>query len=170
MGKGLPRSRRHPSPFAPAIRLDQSFEVTLDNLDGATGVAWETAPIGDFPAGNILILGAVLNATMTKDTANIIDAFNGDFSVGTTATTDTTLDGTDVDVIPSTATGTASGGSRVIRGASTASVGGTVFDNTDGSLELNLNVLIDDASIDADDQSVTVAGTLHLVYAILGDD
>lgn len=45
-----------------------------------------------------------------------------------------------------------------------------ILDNTDGSLELNLNLLIDDANISADSQSLTASGELHIVYSVLGDD
>ena len=45
-----------------------------------------------------------------------------------------------------------------------------MLDNTDGSLELNLNLIIDDAAVSADDQDFTVDGYVDLIYAVLGDD
>ena len=53
-------------------------------------------------------------------------------------------------------------------GFSTAN--GAIFNNTDGSLELNLNVLVDDADIDADDIPCTADGELFIAYIMLGDD
>jgi hypothetical protein len=46
----------------------------------------------------------------------------------------------------------------------------TILDNTDGSLEINLNVLINDASISADAQAATADGYIVLSYIVLGDD
>jgi len=45
-----------------------------------------------------------------------------------------------------------------------------IFDNTDGSLEINLNLIIDDATISADDVEFTASGVLEIVYCVLGDD
>lgn len=175
MGKGLPRSTRRLSPdTVPAqavIKQTFALSALALSMTGATGVGWGTAVLGDLPEGNILVLGAIAYVQVTKDAAasGIQAAFDGDFSVGTTATADATLSGTDVNIIPSSALGAATAGvSPVARGASTAAP--AILDNTDGSLELNLNLLIDDANISADAQAVTVDGYVTLVYTVLGDD
>ena len=47
----------------------------------------------------------------------------------------------------------------------------TIFDNTDGSLELNLNLLIDEPAITNDTTAAfSVNGVVHLAYVVLGDD
>lgn len=170
MVKGLIRSLKRGGTKAPIQRVNIPVSATLSNFDGASGVAWDTAVIGDFPEGNVLVLGAVLNLTAVEAHAGILDTFSGNIAVGTTATADSTLATTEVDIIPSTAFGPAVSSSTAVRAVSTASIGGTVFDNTDGSLELNMNVTIADASISADNASMTFTGVLSLVYVMLQDD
>jgi hypothetical protein len=139
-------------------------------VDGATGVGFGSAVLGDLPEGNILLLGAIAYLQFTKGAGatGVQDAFDGDYSVGTTATADATLSGTDVNVIPSSALGAATSGvSPVARGANGTPA---MLDNTDGSLELNLNLLIDDANISADDQGLTAEGYVELLYSVMGDD
>ena len=88
--------------------------------------------------------------------------------IGSAPTADATLSGSEVDIIASTALGAATAGvSPRARGTNATQV---ILDNTDGSLELNLNLLIDDANISADSQSLTASGELHIVYSVLGDD
>jgi len=138
-------------------------------VDG-TAVGFGTLPVGDFPAGNILFLGAAAYITTTKDDADISDTFNGDFAIGTTPLSDGTMTAGDVDLVPSTATTVAAAGvSPRTRGVSATAVAGTIYDNTDGSLELNLNLLIDDADI-SDDGAVLVDLDLDITYVVLGDD
>jgi hypothetical protein len=170
--KGLIRTLARGKPQNQAVRK-QRVKLTAKaiQVDGATGVGWGTAVIGDLPEGNILILGAAAYLQFTKAAAasGIQAAFDGDYSIGTTATADATLSGTDVNIIASSALGAATAGvSPVARGISAAP--GAPLDNTDGSLELNLNLLIDDANISADDQDLTVTGVVDIVYVVLLDD
>lgn len=169
--KGLLRSlKRNPSRQA-VVKQAIAVEAVAIQVDGATGVGFGTAVIGDFPQGNILLLGAVSYLRFTKAAAasGIQAAFDGDYSIGTTPTADATLASGDINVVPSTAIGAATAGvSPVARGASSAAP--AILDNTDGSLELNLNLLIDDANISADDQNLTVDGVVHIAYIVLGDD
>lgn len=170
MSKGLPRSLVRATPIAAVI---QKIRVPIDHtvtVDGATGVGFGTVVVAGLPEGNILFLGAVSYATVTKaaGATGITATFDGDYSIGTTATADATITGTDANVIASTALGAATAGvSPTARGANATSA---VFDNTDGSLELNLNLLIDDAAISANDQDVVVTGSILLSYVVLGDD
>jgi hypothetical protein len=124
--------------------------------------------IGDLPAGNILILGAVSYVQITEASAGITATFDGDVSIGSTPTADVTLAGTDVDIMPSTPLGAATSSvSPRVRGVLAAPF---TLDNTDGSAELNLNVLIDDAAISADDAVASAVVDLFLLYSVLGDD
>jgi hypothetical protein len=133
--------------------------------DGAPGFG--TVVIGDFPEGNILLLGAVGYIKLTTASGTIIATFDGDFSIGSTPTADNALAGTDVDIIPSTPLNPATAKvSPLVRAINAAQ---SILDNTDGSLEINLNVLIDDASISGA-AAFTVDGVLILSYVVLGDD
>ncbi len=124
--------------------------------------------VGDLPAGNILFFGAAAYLQFTKLDAGTTATFDGDYSVGTTATADATLSTTDANIIGSSALGAATAGvSPVVRGEGATAV---MLNNTDGSLELNLNLIMDDAVVSADDQDFTVTGYIDRVYAVLGDD
>jgi hypothetical protein len=174
MGKGLARSlARGKSAVAPIIKQTIGLDdVAITVAAASTAVGFGTAVIGDFPAGNILFLGAVSYLRFTTADTDLTATFDGDYSIGTAPTADVTLSGSEVDVIPSTALGAATARvSPVARGASAAAQTGVIFDNTDGSLELNLNLLIDAASI-ADDTSatLTVDGVVYVSYIVLGDD
>ncbi len=172
MGKGLPRSMSRGNPLKQEV-MRQVFtaEDLAITVDGATGVGWGTAVLGDLPAGNILLLGAVSYLSFTTASASVQAAFDGDYSIGTAPTADASLSGSEVDIVPSTALGAATAKvSPRARGVSTTSLNGAILDNTDGSLELNLNLLIDDANISADDVAFTADGELILLYAVLGDD
>lgn len=172
MTKGLERSRRRGPPASQNVaRVDLPVrgKVISTTDTGAPG-AWGTVVLGDVPEGNLVLLGALMNLRLTKNDGNIIDAFNGNVALGTAPTADVTLGGAEVDLLPSTAlvTGVAgvSNGNRV---PGAATLAGTVFDNTDGSLELNLNLFIPDASSSAN-SSLTLEGVVHLIFAVLGDD
>jgi hypothetical protein len=172
MTKGLPRSLKNgPKEIKPIVRADISFVDTVLQVDGATGVGWGTVVAEGLPEGNILIVGAVLDVTIDEQgDAGISDTFNGDIGVGSTPADDGTITAGDVDIIPSTATPAAVAGVSTVRATSTPTESGTILDNTGGTLELNVNLLIDDADISADDIDLLVNGTLHLSYIVLGDD
>jgi hypothetical protein len=173
MGKGLPRSLKHASlehiiPQKVSLQINEIITVAATGSAVGIGVA---AVIGDFPEGNICILGAVARLAFagSGSDANLTDTWNGDFAIGSAPNTDGTLSGSEVDVIPSTAIGPAV--AEVIAATRATLSAPVTLDNTDGSLEINLNMLIDAADI-TDDESVdiTVTGTLDLTYQVLGDD
>lgn len=173
MAKGLPRSIAHakagtePSPRR--VRYDvKNLALSISSVTTADGSG--TVVVGDFPEGNILYLGGIAYLRFSTTDADITSAvWEGDYSIGTTATADTTLDGTDVNLIASSAVGPAvSKISPVTRGAGATLA---MFDNTDGSLEVNLNAKVDAAHIgDGATGSFTVDGYVELVYIVLGDD
>jgi hypothetical protein len=79
-------------------------------------------------------------------------------------------DAGDADIIPATTiTAATNKVSTVLRGASTDALGGGIIDNTDGSLELNLNVIIDDTAISGA-AAFLANGSVHVAYIVLGDD
>lgn len=172
MSKGLRRSISRGSKLSQSI-IKQTFRFkdAAIEVDGASGVGFGSLILGDLPEGNIMFLGAAINMAFLEADAGIVDTFSGDFSVGTTPADDGTLSLGDVDIIPSTAIGAAVAGAILtVRATHTAAVTGTVYDNTAGALELNFNMLIDDASISADDTIVTLNGELYIAYIMLGDD
>lgn len=173
MVKGLARSISRGAPArAPIIK--QTFKVTNGSLtvDGASGVGFGSLVIGDLPAGNILLLGAVAYFQFAGPTsASVADDWEGDYGVGTTPAGDATITGADIDVIGSTAIAAATAElSPMTRGVAATATNAAILDNTDGSLELNLSLLVDDADIGADDLVFTVNGHLIISYVVLGDD
>ena len=171
MSKGLVRSLGRANPQAAAVvkqRIKVS-NVSLSVVDGAPG--YGTVVIGDLPQGNILFLGAISYLSFTTSDADVTATFDGDYSIGTVPTADSDVaDSGEADIIPSTALGAATAKvSPVVRGASTDAIGGGIIDNTDGSLEINLNLLIDDAAISGA-AIFTVNGYVEVLYSVLGDD
>ena len=172
MGKGLPRSLARGAPqrqdiIRQVVKIDRTVAVT------ATGAAvgFGTGVIGDLPEGNILFLGAVcyLQLSGSGSDANLDATWDGDFSVGTAPTADVTLSGAEVDIIGSTALGAAT--AEVSPRVRAVNATQAMLDNTDGSLELNLNVLIDAANIvDGATVNLTARGTLQLAYVVMLDD
>jgi hypothetical protein len=171
MGKGLPRSLSGNSPKQIIHRAMLPLRSVLISTLGATGVGWGTAPIGGFPQGNILFLGAACSLSFAGSGADagLGDTWAGDFSVGTTPADDATITGADVDLIPSTPLAPATAeASPITRGVSTANA--VIHDNTAGALSINLNLLIDDVDISADGVPILVDGFVALSYVVLGDD
>lgn len=172
--KGYPRGNSRAIPLAAPI-VKKRIKVTdlaLVVANGSSAPGIGTAVIGAFPEGNILLLGAL--AQLKFDATGDTDAsatWNGDYAIGTAPNADADLsDATDIDVVQSTAVGPAVARvSPVTRGTSATAGSGNIVDNTDGSLELNLNVMVDDADQTAA-VSLTVNGFVDLAYIVLGDD
>lgn len=166
--KGLKRTlSRNPVQQA-IVKQTIKFKNLPISVAGTTGVGFGTAVIGDFPAGNILFHGAVAYAQFTTADSDVQATFDGDYSIGTVPTADTDVsDSGEADIVASAALGAATSGvSPVVRSTNATQA---IFDNTDGSLELNLNLLIDDANISGTG-SFTVTGQLYICYTVLGDD
>lgn len=167
MGKGLPRSLARGKGKTTVRKHVVKFTDLAVSVAGTSGVGFGSAVIGDFPEGNILILGAAGYASLYTADADVQATFDGDIAVGTTPADDGTVTGADVNILPSTALGAAtSGQSPTVRSVSATAA---MVDNTDGSLEMNLNVLIDDANISGTG-SFTATGYVEVLYAVMLDD
>lgn len=172
MTKGLPRSLKRASGLVAPIKKDTILVGSAVSVTAAgAAVGFGAAVIGDFPQGNILVLGSVANFAFAGPTSgNLVDTWNGDFSLGTTPTADVTLSGTEVNLLASSAIGPAT--AEVFAKARYAGVvTPALYDNTDGSLEINLNLLVDAADItDGATVAITVTGEYYITYIVLGDD
>ena len=175
MAKGLPRSlRAGPDRDKLVVKKDYVISGSLDITGVAATVDAGTFVISGLPQGNLLLLGAVAYVSVDAGAdVHVIDNWAGDYGIGTIPNADVDLaDAGDDDIIPSTAlaAGAADKLAPLTRGASTATEQ-IIIDNTDGSLELNLNLLIDDNVItDAEVGTFVVTGTLHVAMIVLGDD
>ena len=173
--KGLQRStKRGPKETQHIVRDVVNLSGLSFEVDGASGVGWGTVQIGDFPEGNICLLGIVANLQFSGPggDAGLVDTWAGDYGVGSTPATDGTITAGDVDLVPSTALAAATAEvSPKTRGVQAdGAFAGVVLDNTAGGLEVNVNLLVDDANISADDIAFTVSGEVYLSYVVLGDD
>lgn len=141
-----------------------SVAVTVGNT---TGASFGSQKIYDFPLGRILILGGRADLTFNWAGQDIAAAGSGDFSLGTTATADATLGGTDVDLMASTAMldpfvlGVGTGVGNL--------VGNTNFDGTVTAKDMFLNLICDDADVsDGASDIITVNGTIEFSWINLG--
>lgn len=172
--KGLERSHgRGDLGRAPIVKQTIKVRARTLTVAGAAGVGFGSFVAGDFPQGNILFLGCVSYLTFTGPTsANLSDTWNGDYGVGTTPANDGTISVADENIVVETAVGPAlaeaSPRTRAVQ--ADGSLTGQVFDNTDGSLEINVSLLVDDADIGADGIAMTVEGEIFIAYIVLGDD
>lgn len=174
MVKGLTRSLSRGTALIQHVIKQTVVVEDLPLVVTATGAAigFGSVVAEGLPEGNILFLGAVgyLKFDGSGSDANLTATWEGDFSVGTAPTADADLgDASDIDILPSTALAAATAEIGVRTRA--AAPAGTMLDNTDGSLEININALIDAADIiDSQSVTLTVNGEIYLSYVMLGDD
>ena len=174
MGKGFPRALGPGTISNPALAVKLITVSALPlTVAGAAGDGFGSNIPGDFPAGNIFFFGAIAYMQFDGPTSgSLVDTWEGDYGIGTTPASDGTLTAADVVIVPSTALAAATAElSPKTRGVEPdGSLSGQVFDNTDGSLEINMSLLIDDADISADGIIMTCTGEIYLLYIPMGDD
>lgn len=137
--------------------------------DAAGVVAYGGLKVYDFPAGAIMVMGAVADLDITKSSAGVNADFDGDIGVGTvTASNNATLASTEQNVIPTTATPQAVAGVTTGNGASTTS---PTLDGTTTPVDLYVNLLVDDADHDVTTTpcNLILNGTLTVTWTNLGD-
>lgn len=143
-----------------------STPVTVANV---TGASFGGAKLYDFPAGRVLVLGVTASLGFVWTDEDIAQDGSGDFSLGTTITADATLDGTDVNLLPLTAM---TDPFVLGVGAATANAlaASAHFDGTATAIDLNLNIIIDDADVsDGASDVVLASGTVTVTWVNLGD-
>ncbi len=151
----------------------RDLEVTV--AAALTAVGFGTAVLSGLPQGNLLILSAVAYLSMETTDTDLIAAFAGDFAIGTVATADVDVsDAGEFNIVASTEILAADRVVPMTRGTTTLTSGVPtiqLLDNTAGDLELNLNVLVDAASITDDTSAtLTVNGVVYLAVCAMGDD
>lgn len=173
MGKGFPRSHSRTNVQQGVQKKTIKIRDLSITIDGASGIGFGSVVIGDFPEGNIHFMSAIcyLSVAGIGGQGGLVDTWVGDYGVGTTPASDGTLTAGDVDIIPSTALAAATAEvSPRTRGASLTAAPIAILDNTDGSLEINANVLVDDADISADTMLALLQGELEITYMVLLND
>lgn len=141
--------------------------ITVGNT---TGISFGNVKLYDFPQGRIFVLGVTLedlsvDLTDPGNVTPIAAGHGGDVALGTTGTSDSTLDGTDVDLLPSTSIDPISDG---IAGAALAAA--AQFDGTTTAKDCYLNMIIDDADVaDGASDVLLISGTITIHWIFLGD-
>lgn len=143
-----------------------STPVTVGNT---TGASFGGVKLYDFPEGRLLIKGVTFSLGFVWTGEDIAATGSGDYSLGTTITADATLNGTDVDLGPSTAMV-----DPFVGGVGTPTSGALAasaqFDGTGTAKDLNLNIIIDDADVsDGASDVVLASGTITVSWENLGD-
>ena len=151
-----------------------ALAVTI--TDDAGVAQYGGAQVYDFPQGMLLIKGARVSGILTAGvTGTIIDNWDGDTALGTvTATTGSTLTGTEADIMQSTAVSAgASDKLGVVTAVSIATAltesGARWLDGSTTAKNMFLNFVIDD---DATHTAGTAAftGTVEFNWEMLGDN
>lgn len=142
-----------------------SITMTDAGIAGAHG----SLKVHDFPQCNMLFLGGSTDLTITAGAGGITDtaAVVGSIGTATVSTADATLTGTEADLIPSTASPLTAGAGATKGKSVTAGI--AVFDGTGTAIDAWLNFAVPDAGSTAND-TLTVSGTITLVWANLGDN
>lgn len=136
------------------LPINTTFTLTDD---GSTGHGSKL--LFTFPAGNIHILGAVADVAYTVGTSTL----TANSSVGSTATSDSTLSTTEVNIVPSTASNTTSG-SGTFKGVSTGAV---TLDGTSSVAKAYLN--FGTSTDPSGNKTITVKGRVLITWTNLGD-
>lgn len=136
-----------------------------------TGISFGGTKILQFPEGKLYVISSYLREEITFGLSNegnvtpITGAMGGDIAIGTTAPTDGTLTGTDVDLIPSTSIDPISDGSGLTLLAAVATL-----DGTSAAKAAYMNVLIDDADVaNAASDILEVSGVWVVNWVYMGD-
>lgn len=171
--KGLPRSMAHAAAATSPTFQRVTYpvkNVTVTVAAAAAGVGFGTAVIGDLPEGNVLYVGGVAYLQFSTADADIGATWTGSYGIGTAPDADGSLATSEIDLIGSSSISAATAKlSPVTRGVSAAD-SSEVFNNTSGSLEVNLNLVVTAADIaDASSADFTANGYVQLVYMVLGD-
>lgn len=152
------------------LRVPVRKLITVNAVGAAVGFGFAGLD-AKIPKGDFILLGGVawLRFEESPLSANIIDTWEGDFSLGTVGTVDVDLaDAGEANILASTALGPATAG--VLARARYAIPGSTTPVNNNAlNGALFLNLLIDAASVtDGTTPTVLVSGNISLAIAPLG--
>ena len=155
-----------PGALKTVLTLDK---VVVTMTDATIAGSHGSLKLYDFPACNLLFLGGSCDLTLTAGAGGITNTAAVVAAVGTTtvSTANATLSTTEADLIPSTAS-TLSDGAGTTKGK-TVTAGVVVFDGTATAKDAGLNFAVPRAGSTADD-TLTVSGTVTLVWSNLGDN
>lgn len=140
--------------------------IAVTDTGGAAG-GHGSLKLLDLPEGNVLFLNASTNLTVARVSTGIgaTAALIGSIGSAAVSTADSTLTTTEANIVPSTAA-TLTAGAGTLKGEATAIA---FVDGTTTPAGVYLNFAVPDAGISASD-SVTVSGTITVIYNVSGDN
>lgn len=149
-------------------------KLVLDNVAQAivNGTEYQGTQLFTFPEGRILVLG--VTATLQQKTTSAIastlnSGVTGAISLGTATASATTLAGTMVDLLPSTAFTTSTTINVAGTAVSAALAASAQFDGTSTAKKMFLNTAYATTTdVDAD-ATQTISGTIIATWIYLGD-
>lgn len=179
MAKGLPRVAKNstltvPGDFGRVTIPVRNLSLTATAITTANGIG--TVVLGDFPDGNILMLGAVSYLRFSTSDANVTSAvWTGSYSIGSAPDADgNQTDTGENDIILAQPLGAATAKVSPYTRGQSGTPGASypqILNNENGSLEVNLNFFITAAHItDSSSALFKVDGVLHMAYIMLGDN
>lgn len=161
-GTGVTAAEKSIVPNKTILTVNQLITMTDAGASGNSG----SILLYTFPAGNIQIVGAVANLSLTAGAGGISDTAALVSALGSVAAAaDATLTSTEANIIPSTVS-TLTGGVGAMNAESTAPV---TLNGTVTPAVCRLNAAVPDADSTAND-TVLAVGTVELTWFNLGDN
>lgn len=142
--------------------------LSVAMTDADTAGCHGSQKLYDFPAGSILVLGALTNLMITAGAGGIADgaAVVGAIGSTATATDNATLSTTEANMCPSTAA-TLTAGEGTMKGEPTAVA---FLDGTGTPVDAYLNFAVPAADATATADTLTVTGFVIITWIALGDN
>lgn len=159
------------------ITLDE-VEITINNAEdvsSSTDAAYGTVPLYTFPQAHIFLVGSHMVFPLGYIVAGdggIVDTADLEIGVGTTARTQGTnfaLQTNEDNIVPGqNGVDLVAGISDAIESSQSTAV--LISDGSASAATANLNVVVlEDADVSADD-TLTVSGTITMIWSAMGDD
>jgi hypothetical protein len=138
---------------------------------GASDDGYGSLKLATFPKGRIWIHGAsgTLTSVDVSDSDNISDTGSGDYSFGSTATSDTTIDGTDVNMGPSAALIDPFVAGVGSANASSVLAAGALFDGSSTAVPIYLNMIFDAGDVTTGNGTADLVGKITIQWSYLAD-
>ena len=172
MGKGLIRSLEGgPVQQRALIPHRSTFDFDFIATSIVAGNGGGGAPIFKLPEGNFLLFGATCQVQFNgTEQTDLTETWGGNFAIGTQQEpAGNDLNGASSNILPITIVPAAT--SRISPLVSGRTGGDQMIDNTDGNLEMFINLSIINTDI-ADNGAAGMigGGVINLLYAVIGDD
>lgn len=171
MTKGLPRSLSRGKAQPEAItKIRIPIDHVISVVAVTTAIGFGSVVLTGLPEGQLKIMASAIKVQFNgPTTGDLVDTWEGDFSLGSTPVSNATISTGDEDLVGITALAAAT----AELSPETNAVNGVdhVLDNTAGDLEVNLNLLVDAADItDSTTVIMSITGYAEISLITMLDD